>query len=127
MQINEDLTPKSARELFYLEWVCDKPIKEVEAQTHNDKLFLGHPKNQSYTYVGIYKKIKMLPIDSTLTPENAKNRGYEWSGDTIYDPGAPEEAMRDLFLCADKGYLFGEPANINTIQNGFIGVYRKIK
>lgn len=126
ININPDLTSKSARE-FRLEWVSDQPIKETKNQTLNSELFLGHPKNQSETHVGIYKKIKLLPVDSSLTPENAKNRGYEWTKDVIYDPEAPEEAMGDLFRSLDEGFIFGEPANINTKQNGFIGLYRKIQ
>jgi len=27
----------------------------------------------------------------------------------------------------DEGFIFGEPANINTKQNGFIGSYLKIQ
>lgn len=123
--INQDLTPKTA-DSFLLTWKEDIKLNLLK-DNDNENLYLGNPKNLDEGYVGIYTKKKLLEIDWTLKPENAKNRGYEWISDCIYDAEAPEEMMRDIFEMKHEGYLFGEPANINTIRNGFVGVYKPIK
>ena len=57
------------------------------------------------------------PIDVTLTPDTARERGYKWSHDVPYI-----EALRDHAVVAqeiakmigDHGYLLGNPAELTT-------------
>lgn len=57
------------------------------------------------------KLLKELPIDESLTPEIASNRGLQWEQDVIYDRESPLEAMQELIdLVEKKGYKFGKPA-----------------
>ena len=40
------------------------------------------------------------------------------------DSEAPDEVNEEFVELKTKGYKFGEPANVNTIVNGFVGVYK---
>ncbi len=93
---------------------------------------IGMPKFESPEngYVGLYQKariIKLPKVDWDLKPENAKNRGLIWISDSIMDPEAPDEANEEFLEMEADGYKFGEPANVNTITNNFVGVYKPIK
>ena len=125
LDINPDLTPETA-DTFLLVWSEDVGTDSLVENTDTN-LFFGHPKNSQENFVGIYIKKKLLEIDWTLNPENAKSRGCEWTGDSIYDPEAPDETMSNFFEMTQEGYLFGKPANVNTIENGFVGVYKPIE
>jgi len=43
------------------------------------------------------------------------------------DPEAPDEVNREYFEIEKEGYKFGEPANVNTKVNNFVGIYKPIK
>lgn len=121
--MNEDLTSDSARE-FGLEWIDDRPKENVD----DDKnIFYGNPKNEIDSFVGIYQKIYLPFVDLTLNPANAHERKLEWTGDGIMDPEAPKIANQDFIELEKEGYKFGEPANVNTIKNNFVGIYKPIK
>lgn len=59
-------------------------------------------------------------VDWDLKPENANERELIWIGDFIMDPEAPDEANEEFIEMNEKGYKFGEPANVNTIVNNFV-------
>ena len=123
IQINEDLYPETSRE-FELEWVEDM-IKEEAADDAN--IFYGNPRNLSDSFVGIYKKVYLPFVDMTLNPANAHERKLEWTGDGIMDPEAPKIANQEFVELEKEGYKFGEPANVNLIENNFVGIYKPVK
>lgn len=123
-KINQDLTPESADSML-LVWTNDIPKEEIDQESID--VYYGEPKSSELGLVGVYRKKTLLQIDWTLNPENAKQRGFEWRKDVIYDPEAPLELMKSFFDDKENGYEFGEPANTNTIQNGAVGIYRPIK
>lgn len=72
-------------------------------------------------------KRNLIPnVDMGLNPENADSRGLIWVGDSIIDPEAPIEVNKEFFELEKEGYKFGEPANVNTIENNFVGIYKPI-
>ena len=73
------------------------------------------------------RTINLPKVDWSLNPENANNAGFVWTGDYIMDPEAPDEANEEFVEMMAKGYKFGEPANVNTIVNGFVGVYKPVQ
>lgn len=103
LDINPDLTPETAG-TFLLVWSKDVGADSLVDNTDTN-LFFGHPKNSQENFVGIYIKKKLLEIDWTLNPENAKSRGCEWTGDSIYDPEAPEEANKEFVELTKRLYL----------------------
>ena len=121
-QINEDLTPDSARE-FGLEWVEDKIREKVD---EDKNAFYGNPKNENVLFIGIYQKAYLPFVDITLNPVNADERGLVWTSDGVMDPEAPIEANKEFFELEKEGYKFGEPANVNTTENNFVGIYKPI-
>ena len=84
-------------------------------------------KNENVSFVGIYQEVYLPFVDMTLNPANAGERGLVWTSDGIMDPEAPRLANRDIIEMEKNGYKFGEPANVNTIENKFVGVYKPIK
>lgn len=122
LQINEDLTPDSARE-FGLEWTEDKLKEEVSV---GENKFYGVPKNLNDLYVGTYQKAHLPFVDMTLNPVNAGERGLVWTSDGVMDQEAPIEANKEFFELEKEGYKFGEPANVNTTENNFVGIYKPI-
>lgn len=123
-----------------LEWRSDElygpkasPQQNFGINTEIDQgAAIGVPKFEKFEdgYVGLYKKvrtIKLPEIDWNLTPENAKNRGLVWVNDSIMDPEAPDEPNEEFVEMDAEGYKFGEPANVNTIVNNFVGVYKAVK
>lgn len=74
----------------------------------------------------IIRRMKQIEINWDLNPENAKSKGYIWCGDAIYDPEAPDEVKIEFVEDIKKGYFFGEPANVNIIDSGGVGVYKPI-
>lgn len=133
------LTPASAPDRG-LEWRSDElygpkatPQQNfgINAEIEQGAL-IGLPKFEKSEdgYVGLYHKartIKLPKVDWDLTPENARDKGLVWVGDSIMDPEAPDEANEEFVEMVEKGYKFGEPANVNTIVNNFVGVYKSIK
>lgn len=71
--------------------------------------------------------MKRININWELNPENAMKQGYIWCGDAIYDPEAPDEVNIEFVENIKKGYLYGEPANVNIMVNGGVGVYKPVK
>jgi hypothetical protein len=124
VDINPDLTPETA-DSFLLVWTNDVSV-DLLVNNLDKNLFLGHPKKLDENLVGVYANKKLLEIDWTLNPDNARDRGYEWTEDAIYDPEAPDVAMKIFFEMKEEGALYGEPANANLIENGFVGVYMPI-
>ncbi len=51
----------------------------------------------------------ILPIDDTLTPQNADDRGYIWRVDVAYDETEkiPPELMKDFQKLLNDGYKLG--------------------
>ena len=72
----------------------------------------------------IESKIKLPNVNWGLKPENAQQQNLIWVGDYIMDPEAPDMVNEGFLEMEKDGYKFGEPANINTIQNNFVGVYK---
>lgn len=68
-----------------------------------------------------------IEVNMELNPINCEEKGYKWTGDAIYDPEAPEEANEEFVELTKQGYILGEPANTNTVQNGGVGVYKPIE
>lgn len=66
-----------------------------------------------------------VSINCDLSPESAESMGLEWCKDTIFDPEAPIEAMRDVYDLVAAGYILGMPASVGGEENGLIGVYKK--
>lgn len=64
--------------------------------------------------------------DGPLTPETCSQVGYEWYGDTTYDPEAPAGANKEFDTLIGKGWKLGEPANKNLVQNCRVGLYKPI-
>ncbi len=63
---------------------------------------------EPYTSIDISKRPK---IDTTLTPENAKERGYIWYQDAHYDPYEdPEEVIESMREAMKDGWLIGAAA-----------------
>lgn len=122
-QFNKDLTSDSARE-FGLEWAEDKLKEEISAEENK---FYGVPKNLNDLCVGIYQKVYLPFVDMTLNPANAYERKLMWTSDGIMDPEAPAEANKEFLELEKEGYKFGEPANVNAIENNFVGIYKPIK
>ena len=111
-----------------MNWVKDVSKDEIDSYKYSDEYFLGLPKDQNTNNLGLYKKMRMLPIDDKLDPNNCEAKAYTFEGDTYYSPDAPDEAMdKDLFTKLDLGYKYGQPTSVNTMENGFIGIYRPIK
>lgn len=123
--IDEDLTPELAYESC-LEWVRDIPKEEYEKNKTDRTQFFGQPQKPDKNLVGVYRVVKFLPIDYTLNPNNAPERGYEWIADVYYSPDAPKEINAEAFEDYDNGYLFGEAASVAIMENGFVGKYQKI-
>ena len=67
-----------------------------------------------------------VSIDYSLSPENCKERGYEWTGDTIFDREAPEIANEDVLALLQKGYKLGMPASRGA-NDIFVGLYKPAK
>ena len=67
-----------------------------------------------------------VSIDYSLSPENCKEKGYEWTGDTIFDPEAPEIANKDVLALLQKGYKLGMPASRGA-NDIFVGLYKPAK
>lgn len=133
------LTPASAPDRG-LEWRSDELYGANATDQKNFGInveieqgdLIGLPKFESPEdgYVGLYQKaktIKLPEVDWNLTPENAKDRGLVWVSDSIMDPEAPDNANEEFVEMEAEGYKFGEPANVNTIVNNFVGVYKSIK
>lgn len=72
----------------------------------------------------------MIEVDWSLTVENCGSRQYEWVTDTYFhvDDETPQlikdKLIEDMQAWIEKGYLLGEPANRNAIENGLVGFYK---
>lgn len=65
-----------------------------------------------------------------LTYANCIDKGYEFTGEDVYfDYGidTPTEAVQQALEAIQAGYKLGEPTNPNTQDNGFYGLYKKLK
>ena len=65
-------------------------------------------------------------IDEELTPENSKEKGFEWWQDTIYDPEAPEQVNNEFIALIKKGWKLGKPASKGLEQNCGVGLYKPL-
>lgn len=131
------LTYQKAMELEW-DWIMD--LEKLENQSADERkssvrfiedggYIVGQPKDENpITHVGIYRKLlKNLPVDETLTPENAESRGYEFVGDAMYDREAPLQAMqRIIHLVERKGYKLGQSAS-TIASDTFQGLYAPLK
>jgi len=71
----------------------------------------------------------LLPdfIDDNLTPENAKENGYTYVDEVIYDREAPVEAMQDIIDMVEKeGFKLGTSARRDD-PSPFSGLYVPLK
>jgi hypothetical protein len=60
-------------------------------------------------------------FDLTLSPTTAKNRGYEYIEDVIYDHNHPSAAMKDVLqFCKQFHCKLGKP---NQETESFYGLY----
>ncbi len=138
-EVDPTLTATSAGDRGF-EWYSDELYGQNATQQQNFGInteveqgaLIGMPKFEKKEdgYVGLYKKartINLPKVDWSLNPENANNAGFVWTGDYIMDPEAPDEANEEFVEMMAKGYKFGEPANVNTIVNGFVGVYKPVQ
>lgn len=72
----------------------------------------------------------MISIDLNLCPQNCEEVAMEWVADIYYVPGetfltkSDEDEIKNLI---EKGYRLGEPMHKNTLQNGFVGLYKPLK
>jgi len=72
------------------------------------------------------KLLPELPIDYSLTPENAQEQGYEWVSDVMYDREAPYEAMEDIVsLVEEDGYKLGCTLS-KMMADAMQGLYRPL-
>lgn len=69
-----------------------------------------------------YPELKKVP---NLTPESAKEKGYEWHHDDIYDREAPVGAMDEFAMMEQKGLVFGEPVTPDGESMNMVGVYKR--
>ena len=66
-------------------------------------------------------------FDLSLTPENAKKRGYEYIDDVIYSIFAMHNSLPDILkLVHQHGYKLGTPSRKNNFES-FYGLYAPIK
>lgn len=65
-----------------------------------------------------------ITVDENLTPDNAKEKGFVWWRDIIYDPAAPKKANKTIADLLAKGYKLGQPANKKIKQNCGVGLYK---
>ena len=62
-------------------------------------------------------------FDPSLTPQNAKKKGYEYIDDVIYDQLNPSEAMIDILEFIRQFHCkLGTPANTMNLES-FFGLY----
>lgn len=67
-----------------------------------------------------------IRIRQDLTPENAKQLGFVWWKDTIYDLEAPKEAMEHIVEMVESGeWVLGTPATRDPIGT-MVGLYKKL-
>lgn len=65
-------------------------------------------------------------VDPTLTPANARQKGYKYIDDIIYDATKPNENIKDILeLINIHGYRLGSPSETNQI-NPYFGLYMPI-
>lgn len=70
---------------------------------------------------------KQFTIDKKLNKNNAKEKGYEWVIDMVYDPKKINKMVIEDFLGVYKnGYAFGGSASIEH-NDRYVGIYRKKK
>ena len=70
---------------------------------------------------------KQFVIDKKLNKNNAKEKGYEWVIDMIYDPEKINQMVIEDFLGVYKnGYAFGMSASIDH-NDRYVGIYKKVK
>jgi hypothetical protein len=66
-------------------------------------------------------------VDSTLTPQNAKERGYEYIDDVFYNVYSLNDAFYDILkLIKENGYKLGTPSHQNDFEF-FYGLYAPIR
>lgn len=65
--------------------------------------------------------------NDSLTPETCEEQGYDWTGDTLYDEEAPENAMADIYDLISRGWKLGKPANPSHEQNTGYGLYKPLE
>jgi hypothetical protein len=70
---------------------------------------------------------KVIKVDWSLTPSNAKERGYLWYRDGIYDSEAPPEVNKDLEELISEGWKLGEPALTELKENCGVGLYKPLE
>lgn len=112
-----------------LELLTDLERKQQISRLEHYGYILGQAKdNENPELVGVYHKLlKDLPIDETLTPENAEQRGYEFLGDTSYDREAPLAVMKSIIDSVEKkGYKLGQPAS-TMAADIYQGLYAPLK
>jgi len=67
-----------------------------------------------------------ISVDYSLTPENCKEKGYEWTVDTIFDPEAPDITNKYILVLLQKGYKMGMSASRGA-SDIFVGLYKPAK
>lgn len=67
-----------------------------------------------------------VEVDTSLTPENCEEKGYEYWSDSIYDPEAPDEANQEFVELVKKGWKLGRMASRELEKNGGIGIYKPL-
>lgn len=66
-------------------------------------------------------------IDPTLTPKNAKQKGYEYIDDIIYSEYMSQAATKHILkLINQHGYKLGAPS-VSKESNIYRGLYMPIK
>lgn len=68
------------------------------------------------------KKLNKINQDTTLTPENANQKGFVWESDILLDPEWPLNQDKDIeHLVKKEGYKIGQPAS--RLYSKFQGLY----
>lgn len=132
----DHLTYDTATSQNYM-WIEDMKkfelLSEIEVdvyikQIQDYEYVIGQPAHDvtPELYIGLYKKLlPNLPIDETLTPENAESRGCEWVGDSFYDREGPLKMMGNIInLVSKDGYKLGGAAGT---MGGYQGLYATLK
>lgn len=65
-------------------------------------------------------------VDMTLTPENARKRGFKYIDDVLYEVFAISDSINDIFqLAKDQGCKLGIPSPQNDFEH-FYGLYMPV-
>ena len=69
------------------------------------------------------RQISFSLFDPSLTPHNARQKGYDYIDDVIYDLLEPNDAMKDILVFSREFKCkLGTPSSVNSLDSYF-GLY----